>query len=763
MKWLPIIFILMALLLFGCVEERQVSITGYEQIETITTTDLTGEGVNSIQTYRYSPKSINDELGIYMRKIVTTYPISLDVSVVNYSEVTPTDLQQIKTLVNEFETTKNVGESACFAKLGLNKNACVDDDSCLQSCTGSTCTSAAAYNTESLGHELYLFNYNSQELDHLIAEVEATNSATTQEQKDLLAGKLSTMLVLSAKLQTNLLFNSDALRACNQPTYDTEKIMEALDIVGEVDLDTYSYEYQVLIVVDGGSSQEHIELYITDSPPLTITPDPFSIDFLGNGKLYEKDPLIVGWDGVELDGAHRFVYYDFASQTEPTEEVMTKWKFPKVKERNITALSYLNQIYENPILNFIFTISATVFAMFSFLGFYAAVGAAVSVWVIALFVLILILEIIYYVIRATMEKKNVKEVLMDGFGAPIADWKIYVGVGLALIIASIVLNITYTTPVDSNAFDIETLVLNLGSDVVGAVCVLLFVIGVYTLFLVAEDLFKGLIIGKDYYELKGATKEENLKGLSELREKWQALRMRVEDLSKTGMVVTEEYAIIVSVPIERLEQMIASGKQGMAKQLIKFNLERLDGLDKKLDEKVNVMNEKWPEWRGELAQTLEGSDSIPLNTLLFIPLQWREWAVEKYISENRTKGFVLEGDTIVKREVKIDEILTRKLKSLLKKKTVKQAVLISQDIEIFNSFNKGKKIVVDVLFLKLKAYVRALSKKMGANEVKRFVISGEKNAGVYVSHDNYEAFIVSEKSKIKEVVEDWNKMVDNLS
>ncbi len=762
MRWLPIILI-MALLFYGCVEERQISITGYEQVQTISGTDLTGEGVNSIQTYTYTPKSINEEVGIYIQKVATTYPVSLDVSVVNYSEVTSGDLAQIKTLAGEFQTTKNQGESLCFSKLGLNKAGCIDSDSCLESCTGTTCQAVAAYNQESFGHELYQFNYNSQELDQLITGLNAMGSATTQEQKDLIAGKLTSMLVLSAKLQTNLLFNSNAFGACTQPTYDTAKLMEALDLVGEVEIDTYSYEYQVLILIEGGKENEFIELYLKDSPPLLITPEQFSVDILGNGKLYEQDPLTVGWDGVEVNAPHQFVYYDFVSQTEPNEEVMSKWKFPKVQERNITALSYLNQIYENPIGKLIFSISAAVFGLFSFLGFYAAVGAAISVWVIILFLLILAFEIGYYTLRAVMDKKNTKEVLLDAFGAPMADWRIYVAVGLILIFVSVILNITYTTPVESNVFEMEPLIMNVGSDVVGAVCILLFVIGAYTLFLVAEDLIKGVILGKDYYELKGATKEENLKGLAELREKWQAIRMRVEDLSKTGMVVTEEYAIIVSVPVERLEQMIASGKQGMAKQLIIFNQERLEGLDKKLDEKVNVMNEKWPEWKEEIGRAFAGSDNIPLNTLLFIPMQWREWAVEKYISENRTKGYVLEGNTVVKREVKIDEILVRKIKSLAKRNVIKHAVLLSQDIEVYSSFHKGKKTVVDVLFLKLKSYTGALAKKMGAEEVKRFVISGEKNAGVYVKHDNYQAFIISDKSKIREIVEDWNAMVDKLT
>lgn len=762
MRWLPIILI-MFLLFYGCVEERQVSITGYEQVESITGTDLTGDGVNDIQLYTYNAKEINEEIGLYMKKTVTTYPVSYSAKLTTYPPVTGMELQNIKNRIGEFKDSKASGESACFSRLGINTDSCGDESSCIERCTTSTCKKVIEYNEESFGHELYLFSYNTKELDQLITEVEATGSIANQEDKDEMADKLANMLALTAKLQGSLLFRTDVFGACTTPNYDTSKIRAALSELGEYELEPGSYEYKVVVLLDGGSEDEFLELYLRDSPPILVVVEQFSLDVLGNGKIYEKEPLTVGWDGVEVNAPHRFVYYDFVSPTEPSEEVLVKWRYPSVRERNLTALKYINEIYENPIGQFIFGVSAAVFSIFLFMGYYAAVGAAIALWVMVLFILLLLLETVYHVIRATMDKKNIKQVLMDSFGAPMPDWKTYVIVGAVLVLAAVLVNMFYTTPVDVRAFEMEALIMNLGLDFAGAAVVVLFVIGVYTLFLVLEDLIKGLMIGKDYYELKGATKEDNLVELAKLRETWQALRMRVEDLSKTGMVVTEEYAIIVSVPVERLEQMIESGKQGMAKQLIRFNQGRLETLDGRLDEKVNVMNEKWPEWKEELAKALAGNDSVPLNTLLFIPMQWREWAVEKYISENRIKGYVLENEVIVKREVKVDELLTKKLKSLLKKKTVKEAVLLSQDMEIYNSFHKGKKTVVDVLFLKLKSYVEALSKKMGASEVRRFVISGKKNAAVYVRHEKYQAFIVADKSKIREVVEDWNAMVEKLS
>ena len=278
-----------------------------------------------------------------------------------------------------------------------------------------------------------------------------------------------------------------------------------------------------------------------------------------------------------------------------------------------------------------------------------------------------------------------------------------------------------------------------------------------------EDWLKGRALGKEYYDLRGATKEDNIRELAKLRETWQMLRMRVEDLSKTGMVVTEEYAVIVSVPIERLEQMVTTDKQSMAKQLIRFNQERLDMLEQTLNEKVNVMNQKWPEWKEDLGRVTAESEVVPLNTLLAIPMQWREWAVEKFISENRTKGFALEGDSIVRKKVNVGEAIEKKMKELLKSKVVEHAVLLSQDDQVYTSFQKGKKTLTAALFIKMKTYTNALAKKMGANDVKRFVVSGKGLAGVYLAHGNYQAFMMADKAKIKDIIDEWNAMAEKFA
>lgn len=754
--------LLVMFLLLGCVEEKQINLTGYEELETVSGTDLTGDGANDAFLYSFASKPIDEQAGLSMKKMVFVYPSAISAKITNYAPITSVELGEIKALVNDFDSNRKVGEGACFTRLGLIASSCTSGTSCLAACTSSTCNKLKEYDPEVLGDEVYSFKEDSAEMNQLVSDINGMNDATSQEEKDELAGKLSMIMTISGRLASNSLFNSQVFGACAVPQYQSGKLSDALSKLGVAEYQKTDYHYKTIIVLSGGKPDTFIELYIKDSPPALLTIDDLSLNILGNGKLYEKEPLTVGWDNVKADTPRKLTYYDFSSQTGPSEDVLSKWKYPSVRERNLMTMSYIYGIYSNPVGQFVFAGMGKVFGIFSFMGYYPALGAAISSWVVIFFLLALFAEGLYLTIRAVMDRKVIRKSLAESFGAPLADWRTYGAVGVGLILLSIGINMFYAAPVETAGLELESVIMALSTDLIGAASAVLFVLGVYTLFLILEDVIKGYFLGKEYYDLRGATKDENLKELAKLRELWQEMKTRVEDLSKTGMVVTEEYAVVVSVPVERLEQMVNSEKQGMAKQLIRFNQERLETLVHTLDEKVNVMNQKWPEWKEELGKVLSENESVPINTLLFIPLQWREWAIEKFISENRAKGYAMEGDLVVKKEIKVGELIEKMVKELIKGRVAQNAVVLSREEKVYTSFPKGKRTVVDSLFIKMKTYVDVLSKKMGATEVRRFVVSGRKSAGVYLAHGHYQAFIITEKAKLKDVIDEWNGMLEKL-
>ena len=53
MKKQLVLALFLGFLLFGCVEERTISVSGYETIESISGMDLTADGINDVFSYSY--------------------------------------------------------------------------------------------------------------------------------------------------------------------------------------------------------------------------------------------------------------------------------------------------------------------------------------------------------------------------------------------------------------------------------------------------------------------------------------------------------------------------------------------------------------------------------------------------------------------------------------------------------------------------------------------------------------------------------------
>ena len=755
-----LVFLLLAgLLLFGCIEERSISTTGDEKISVVSGSDLDLNGANEILVYQYTQIPIDSELGISMRKVVIVSPDSYAYTVNAYKDVDAAALVDIKSKLEQFKSEKEQQLALCTGRLGLAEHMCDSTDACLGACTSAQCENAKKYGERPLGNYLLEMVGGSGEIDATVDEMLAYPSLATPTQKEQFVQKGVMLIELSDGLAANPIFETSSYALCSKPGLRVDLLQSAVAQVAEVDAEPSYYKYQAMEVATGGSEEDYIELFIRESPPLLIEIESASVNVLGDGvnAVYQKEPLSIGWENVKLQAARVIVAYQFLSPDAPDEEVMEKWSVPQVLERNLKLLSAFSAILQNPLFVSLINTSAGVFRFFYSLGvgYYAALGAAFTLWVWGIAFLILILAAIYATFKAYVDKKNVHEELVEKMGPPLADWRTYFGLGVGLVAVSIAMSMFYVKPTEVGELDIPSMMVKVSTDLVGAIAALVFVMGGYVLYLLVEDWLKGLALGEEYYAVRGATREENVKALRELKKKLAQLKEQVETLSKMGMVVQNEYAVVVSVPVERFEQMIESGKQNMAKQLMSFHMGMLLDLEKKLENKTKVMDEKWPEWREAIESALKQADEVPLNTLMAIPLQWREWAARKYISERR-RALVIEGGAIKRRKIAVEEVISRLISELERKKLMKKGVLMHNDKPVYNSFSKGNRTVGAALFLKLMEYSKSLSKKFGGAELHRFVMSGDKDAFVYLTNNEYRALLFADKENIRELVETWN-------
>lgn len=744
-------------LLFGCVEERTISVSGYETIESISGMDLSADGINDVLSYSYRSIPIDQPAGISMTRTVSVVPFSYSFVISSYND--PADLAAAKVAIQEFDSARKQGENTCTARLQISLASCADAASCLQNCRSDYCTVAQKSAGDSFGRELLDFKDKSSEMDRITAELLNTQTLPSQAEKEQYIRKIVRIMALSSDLSYNNIFNSRTYNLCAPLDIRLNKLQEAAGKVGAVQISPDRYRYRVAEVVTGGGGDEHIFLFIQDTPPIILTIDELSVDI--DGTIYQRVPLKLGWENVELNAQRKILTYDFTSPDSPEETSMSRWNNPSVNERNIKFLGIFDAFASNPVISLFLAVSKSVFTLlYSFgVGYYAALGAAASLLLYILLFVIFIITFLYYALRAYIDRKVIMEYVAEEMGPPIIDWKNYIGMGAILIVLCLILGALYIRPVEAGQFDLPTIQIRLTSDILGSITSLMFIFGAYTIYLVAEDRLKGLIFGETYYHAKGATKEENVTAISRLKVLTGNLRSRVETLSRVGMDVKEEYATLISVPTERLEQLIDMGKQNTAKSLIDFHMERIEAMDKGLEQKVRIMEESWPVWNSEIEKALDQSEEVSVESLVSIPMQWREWAVSKFISEHRGRALVLEENRIKRRKVSMENLVNTTLAEIKRAGLVQSSIIMQGNKTLSNTFSKGNSIVGAVLFLKLIGYTKAISKKFGEEEMKRFVIMGKKNAAVCLPDGGTTPLLFTERSRLKELMEEWKRRI----
>lgn len=752
-----ILALFLAFLLFGCVEERTISVSGYETIESISGMDLSADGINDVLSYSYRSIPIDQPAGISMTRTVSVVPFSYSFIISSYND--PADLAGAKAAIQEFDSARKQGETTCTARLQISLASCADSQSCTQNCRSDYCAVAQKSTGDSFGRELLDFKDKSSEMDRITAELLNTQTLPSQAEKELYIRKIVRIMALSTDLSYNNIFNSRTYNLCAPLDLRLNKLKEAAGKVGNVQIDADRYRYRVAEVVTGGGGDEHIFLFIQDTPPIILTIDELSVDI--DGTIYQRAPLKLGWENVELNAQRKILTYDFTSPDSPEETSMSRWNNPSVNERNIKFLGIFDAFASNPVISLFLAISKSVFTLFYSLGvgYYAALGAAASFLLYILLFVIFIATLLYYALRAYIDRKVIMEYVSEEMGPPITDWKNYIGMGVILIVLCLILGALYIRPVEAGDFDLPTIQIRLTSDILGAITSLMFIFGAYTIYLVAEDRLKGLIFGEVYYHAKGATKEENLNAIARLKVLTGNLKSRVETLSHVGMDVKEEYATLISVPTDRLEQLIDMGKQNTAKSLIDFHMEKIDAMDKGLEQKVRIMEESWPVWNSEIERALDQSEEVSVESLVSIPMQWREWAVSKFISEHRGRALVLEENRIKRRKVSMENLISTTLAETKRAGLVQTSIIMQAGKVLSNSFSKGNSAVGAVLFLKLIGYTKAISKKFGEEEMKRFVIMGKRNAAVCLPDGGTAPLLFTERSKLKELMEEWKKRI----
>ncbi len=751
--------------MFGCVEERAITLTGSEIPITTQDIDIDANGIPEARIIEFKPIVIDSELNINLRRIITVHEVGGSLQTFNYTNITAQDVQILRSYLSDFKNPKEKFDKQCLQSLGFEGNMikCLDADSCVEACTSQKCRDAAEYGKQTFGSSLFLYKTDSDKIDELILELDSKLDELEGASEIKLSEFVKTadqILLKIYSIKTNSLFNSRLYGVCSSPNYKMENIYNMLDmVVEEINYTNQQYKCSSYFLLTGGDETEYTEIYIRENPSRNLEIDQFSIVIEGNGELVEENPPSVEWRGIRVGVFEKTILkYSFLSSTPFDEEVFSKWKLPGVSERTIQLFGYFVSLKDNIVVMFAMNLSKFLFDLFYiFLGYYPSLALVLSFWVVAFFLTIYLLQYTYIGATTFIADKNVMHSLLEYFLPPLADKDKYLVTGGILLLIGIPLGLFFSKTILITELVLSDIPKYLGTDIAGSLSTVFIVLGIYTIYIVVEDHLKAIMLGQGYYSASEATTQSNRANYKKTKELLSQLKKEVERATAQKLDVKSEYDVVNSIPLHRINHLIeVAEKQDVAFELIKFNYERIAEALKSINEKENIVESKWELWEKNISGLMGQNDSILIASIVSIPPQWRRWAVTRFVGEHAGEGYLIENDELKRKQVSAEHMAEKLMGSFRKKGIIKSGIIIKNGKPAYIFTERGSKSVVTVLSLKLISLTSAFEKSF-RESILRSVAVGKNTILLFSRANTTFSVLIVEKSKAKEVMETWSK------
>lgn len=265
------------------------------------------------------------------------------------------------------------------------------------------------------------------------------------------------------------------------------------------------------------------------------------------------------------------------------------------------------------------------------------------------------------------------------------------------------------------------------------------------------ELLKGLIIGKEYYKPHiEVSKKSNILRLKKLKEMVKIAKDRLDRYSSSGIDVSEQYDVIVKIPLKQLEVEIEKGEQRKLKQKLEHYLSLVETALNEARNREEIAKEKWPEWKEYIKKRLEGKDKLSVDAFINIPKKWRIWALTKYIEEEDEEGVVLEGNVVRKKLLTEEEKARRILSYACSKGLIKGGVIFKEATPLTYYFCMPKKTLYANLLGNLIKKAKTLIKPLGIHRIEELTIEGKERSVTIYTIKGFSLALLHERGKEKD-------------
>jgi predicted regulator of Ras-like GTPase activity (Roadblock/LC7/MglB family) len=324
-----------------------------------------------------------------------------------------------------------------------------------------------------------------------------------------------------------------------------------------VGADGTKYSAQVLIRINNRNSEASIsDLTISERIPTELTTSLADMTFQTNyTAVANQRPLILEWRVTGV-GAKAETGISYSATT--STKIDRPWVEANILTPGATVAVSTFTSYPG--------ISATTHILQGMLsslipaaGFYPAVAIVAAFLLILLYILYEILRLIFHLIMGIQSRRQPIDIIYEYAGAGEKNNKMHIAMGVGLIAVGIVVMQFVAGPQiqkpDVSTLDLSSIILGFATDPTRAFGSLILMLGILALFFVAEDMLKGLALGKRYYEairkpeqLEQAVRESGImEHLEHLRDEVGNTLHRAEALEASGFDFSDDISVLEAV------------------------------------------------------------------------------------------------------------------------------------------------------------------------------------------------------------------------
>jgi len=743
-----IIILLLALIIFGCISEKDASALKNEEIAIPEEMDINEDGQIDFASYKFF--TVEKE-GIKTTRVVNVY-VENDAIIEDFNEFTDVDLINMHDSLSEFTKNYESTDDECSTNLGLLAVSCPDQKTCANICSSNSakCKKLVEGSPEAIGHSVFLYARDNNEirsaLRDLNKELPTINDATQNQKIDFLKNgeKIVTKL---ASVGANPIYKQFEL--CEYGDYQAAKLISVTKKLATYSVQPKKFNYRITIGVElpakkTGEKLSFNDLIAKDGLPTSLGVTENSISSPQEITLSAVASKIqVQWPAFRSSNERFVLLYEFAT-TAPPNQVLTQLISPTItlKVLNIEFLQLTLSLYG-------MLYSATK-------NFYISFASAFAITVIVILLLFNIIVILYKIIRAKMAKETASQGIFMALRKTRIKWK-------SDIVASVVSFIVGFAAMSMFAKDVKTQ-LNLTetidfmiSEPAGFLAVAGIFFGIVFLYSTIENRIKIYALEQRYGRKFKDEKALFIASGNELKTKIDELKKLVATLSSENFEVGAEHDFASSISSQRIDEIMKK-TDPQHKREVEDYLTKVDEALSRLHELKKLSEQNWTVWNDYIAKLLGETDEVYLSGLVTIPASLRSWALNKFVKEHPDYGLTFEGELIRRREVSPDKIA----RAMIERKLLHGVVIVKDGKVSFSKCEGAGATIVGALTAKMLSYLSSAVKNVGQHDYNSVATIGDKLLLVLLKHHTMEALLIMEKEKFKEAIEEWKNKLKNV-